>query len=102
MQLIAQIHPDKEVRDHYLTVLATGIYGKVIQHFFIAKGVGGNGKSVINSLMMRCVGKYGYCRYIILFIEAFFFLVVRQIVANVLLHTKGALNNISLELSIHL
>ncbi len=60
MQLIAQIHPDKEVRDHYLTVLATGIYGKVIQHFFIAKGVGGNGKTVINSLMMRCVGKYGY------------------------------------------
>ena len=35
-------------------------------------------------------------------IESFFSLVVRQIVANALLHTKGALNNISLELSIHL
>ena len=60
MELLEQIHTDEAVREHYLTVLATGIYGKVIQHFFVAKGIGGNGKSVINSLMMRCVGKYGY------------------------------------------
>ncbi len=32
----------------------------VIQHFVVAKGKGGNGKSVINSLMMRTVGNYGY------------------------------------------
>ena len=59
-QLIEQIHPNRDVREHYLTVLATGLYGKVIQHFFVAKGVGGNGKSVLNSLMMKSVGKYGY------------------------------------------
>ena len=58
--LFNEIFPDSEMRDFYLQVLSTGIYGKVIQHFFVAKGGGGNGKSVINSLMMRAVGDYGY------------------------------------------
>lgn len=64
MRVMEQIHPNKNIRDHYLTVLSTGIFGRVVQHFFVAKGVGGNGKSVINSLMMRTVGSgagnYGY------------------------------------------
>jgi len=60
LQLLKKIFPSKEIRDFYLQVLSTGIYGKTIQHFFVAKGVGGNGKSVINSLMMKCVGNYGY------------------------------------------
>ena len=64
MKVMEQIHPNKNIRDHYLTVLSTGIFGRVVQHFFVAKGVGGNGKSVINSLMMKTVGSgagnYGY------------------------------------------
>lgn len=59
-KILDTIFPRKEERDFYLQVLSTGIYGKVIQHFFVAKGVGGNGKSVINGLMMKCVGNYGY------------------------------------------
>jgi phage/plasmid-associated DNA primase len=60
MRILDTIFPIKEERDFYLQTLSTGIYGKVIQHFFVAKGVGGNGKSVINGLMMKCVGNYGY------------------------------------------
>ena len=60
LRILDTIFPIKEERDFYLQVLSTGIYGKVIQHFFVAKGVGGNGKSVINGLMMKCVGNYGY------------------------------------------
>ena len=60
MRILDTIFPIIEERDFYLQTLSTGIYGKVIQHFFVAKGVGGNGKSVINGLMMKCVGNYGY------------------------------------------
>ena len=58
--LLPQIFPKAESRKLYLMLLATGLFGKVIQHFFIAKGVGGNGKSVIDSLMIRTGGNYAY------------------------------------------
>ena len=58
--VIDKIFPNKNVKKHYLTVLATGLFGKTIQHFFIAKGKGGNGKSMLDSLMMRTIGEYGY------------------------------------------
>ena len=58
--LLSQIFPDPELKDFYLECLSTRMYGETIQHFIIAKGVGGNGKSVINTLMMESVGNYGY------------------------------------------
>tara|TARA_R100000951_G_scaffold2414_1_gene3799 strand:+ start:1406 stop:4096 length:2691 start_codon:yes stop_codon:yes gene_type:complete len=60
LKLIDTLFTDKVMRDFYLQVLSTGIYGKVIQHFFVAKGGGGNGKSLINSLMMTTLGEYAY------------------------------------------
>ena len=60
LKLIDTLFIDKDMRDFYLQVLSTGIYGKVIQHFFVAKGGGGNGKSLINSLMMTTLGEYAY------------------------------------------
>ena len=60
LKLFDTVFTDKVVRDFYLQVLSTGIYGKVIQHFFVAKGGGGNGKSLINSLMMTTLGDYAY------------------------------------------
>lgn len=58
--LIDTIFTNPEVKDYYLTILATGLYGQQIENFFIATGTGGNGKSLINALMMECVGSYGY------------------------------------------
>ena len=59
-KLIDTILPDPEVKNYYLTVLSTGLYGQQIENFFVATGTGGNGKSLLNSQMMETVGDYGY------------------------------------------
>jgi phage/plasmid-associated DNA primase len=58
--LIATIFQDEELRNYYLTSLATGMCGLQIENMFIATGVGGNGKSLINSLTMASLGNYAY------------------------------------------
>lgn len=58
--VIYQIFSDPHVKKYYLTMLSTGLYGTVIQHFVVAKGVGGNGKSMLNGMMMKTIGEYGY------------------------------------------
>ena len=59
-EILKQIFPDPEIRQHYLIVLSTGLFGRTIQKFFVAKGVGGNGKSMLDSMMMQTIGEYGY------------------------------------------
>jgi len=58
--VINSVFPNTEVKDYYLTYLATGLSGIHMEEFMIATGVGGNGKSMINGLMMDTVGEYGY------------------------------------------
>jgi phage/plasmid-associated DNA primase len=60
MELINTIHRNPNIRDYYLTILATGLCGLQLQKFIVATGTGGNGKSIINSLTLDCVGDYGY------------------------------------------
>ena len=60
LKLIDTIFPDKRIRDYYMTALATGLSGRQQEHLFIATGVGGNGKSLINGLMLTAMGRYGY------------------------------------------
>lgn len=60
LKLIDSIFPDKKIRDYYLTALATGLSGRQQEHLFIATGVGGNGKSLLNGLMLTAMGRYGY------------------------------------------
>ena len=57
---INTIFPNPEIKIDYLTVLATGLCGFQIENLFVASGGGRNGKGVINSLMMKTVGDYGY------------------------------------------
>ena len=59
-ELIDTIFPDKEVKEYYLGILSTGLCGLQIENCFIATGSGGNGKSLINSLMMKTGGEYAY------------------------------------------
>lgn len=49
-----------DVRDYYLTFLSTGLFGETLQYFHILVGSGGNGKSILSSLVMSCCGNYGY------------------------------------------
>jgi phage/plasmid-associated DNA primase len=58
--LINTIFPDQELKEYYLSILATGLCGLQIENCFIATGTGGNGKSLINSLMMKTAGQYAY------------------------------------------
>lgn len=58
--IIDTIFPNADVKKYYLTALSTGLYGEHIEKLFVANGTGGNGKGLINSLMMDCVGTYGY------------------------------------------
>ncbi len=58
--LLSSIFPDVEVKNHYLEIMATGLCGLQIEKMFIGSGKGGNGKSLLSSLMMRTVGNYGY------------------------------------------
>jgi len=59
-EILDSILPIKAVRFYYLTALSTGLFGQQIQKIFVASGIGGNGKSVLNGLMMSAVGDYGY------------------------------------------
>jgi phage/plasmid-associated DNA primase len=59
-KLLDQIFPNPKIKDHYLTILATGLWGKQVEKIFNATGAGGNGKGVINELMMEAIGDYGY------------------------------------------
>lgn len=58
--IIDTMFPDATVKDHYLEILATGLCGLQMEKCCVATGCGGNGKSLINSLMLKTCGKYGY------------------------------------------
>lgn len=60
MEFIDKIFPDQDIKNYYLAVLATGMCGIQIENVFIATGSGGNGKGVMNSLMLMMSGEYGY------------------------------------------
>ena len=58
--IMQSIFPDKAVRDYYLSVLATGLSGIRMENIFISTGSGGNGKSLVNGMMMETLGEYSY------------------------------------------
>ena len=58
-EILAMIIPNEEERTYILTFIATGLVGVQIQQFLSLMGVGGNGKSMIVSLMTKAVGDYG-------------------------------------------
>ena len=57
--LIKSIMPIKDERELLLQVLCTGLDGKCLEKFVIFNAGGGNGKGVINDLMLKAVGNYG-------------------------------------------
>ena len=40
--------------------MATSLFSIAIERFIIANGAGGNGKGVINELLVECLGNYAY------------------------------------------
>ncbi len=59
-RIIKTIFPDKDYRDTYLHILATGLCGFNPEKFVIANGGGRNGKGVINELVETTLGQNYY------------------------------------------
>ena len=60
LELFKKIFPDDEILKYYLHLMATCMYGIPIEKFFLANGGGGNGKGVINELLVELLGNYAY------------------------------------------
>ena len=56
---LAQVFPDREIREYVITMLGSIMEGRNPQEqFYIWTGVGGNGKSKLLELFEMCAGKY--------------------------------------------
>lgn len=60
MKVIETIQPDKEVRDYLLKAYYGGMLGIQDRGVKILTGKGGNGKSVLDELVMNMLGGYAY------------------------------------------
>ena len=58
INIINDIHPDLEVQQLYLQVLASGLDGRAYQKLFLFNGQGGNGKGLTGALMDKTLGDY--------------------------------------------
>ena len=58
-KLLIQIMPIETERETFLDILASGIDGRCPEKFIVFNGGGGNGKGVIDDLMLKMMGNYG-------------------------------------------
>ena len=58
--MLAQIQPERAVRDFLLRLLSTGLEGKTLQKIVIFYGAGANSKSTLNEIMHNTLGDYAY------------------------------------------
>jgi phage/plasmid-associated DNA primase len=56
--LIEQIHHDKDNRRCYESIIATSLEGKTLEKFIVFNGKGGNGKGLLNELLIATHGSY--------------------------------------------
>jgi phage/plasmid-associated DNA primase len=59
-KILDKIFINKEERELYLIILATGLYGQTLEKFILANGDGRNGKGFLNEFAQNMVGNYGY------------------------------------------
>jgi len=57
--LIISIMHIKDERDLFLQIMCTALDGKCLEKFVIFNGGGGNGKGVIDDLLLKALGNYG-------------------------------------------
>ena len=57
--LIISIMPIKEERETFLQILSTTLEGRCLEKFILFNGGGGNGKGLINDLLLNMLGNYG-------------------------------------------
>jgi len=57
--LISKIMPIPEERKLYLQILCSALNGKCLEKFIVFNGKGGNGKGLMNDLLLKFLGDYG-------------------------------------------
>jgi len=57
-KLIELVMPIEAERKAYLQILSTALSGKYLEKFIIFNGSGGNGKGMINDLLLLALGDY--------------------------------------------
>ena len=58
-KLLKEIMPDNNERELYLQILSTSMSGESVENFVIFNGKGGNGKGMIDDLLLKALGNYG-------------------------------------------
>jgi phage/plasmid-associated DNA primase len=58
MDCYTKIFPDKELRDYFFKIIATGLSGRAIEKFFVFNGAGRNGKGLTNEFAEKVFGSY--------------------------------------------
>jgi phage/plasmid-associated DNA primase len=58
-KLIEQIMPNKEERNLYLQILCSTLDGRCVEKFIIFNGEGGNGKGMMDDLLLCALGNHG-------------------------------------------
>ena len=59
-ELVTKIFPNPEIRKSYLSIMYSCLLGYTKDKFVIANGSGGNGKGVINELLLHMLGDYAF------------------------------------------
>jgi len=58
--IIKQIMPVEDERELYKILLSTALEGRCLEKFIIFNGQGGNGKGLMNDLLIAALGKYAF------------------------------------------
>lgn len=56
--ILGQIFPDEDVRNYVMKIFASGMYGRLLEKFFIFNGEGRNGKGLMDTFMKHTLGDY--------------------------------------------
>lgn len=59
-KLLCQIQIETEIRNFYLDIYCSGLWGITLQYYIIFNGSGSNGKSMMDDLILKCFGNYGH------------------------------------------
>jgi len=57
--LINSIMPIEEERKLFLQILCTSLEGRCLEKFIVMSGTGGNGKGMINDILLKAIGNFG-------------------------------------------
>jgi len=59
-KMLKEVHIDEEIRNFYLDIICSGLWGTTLQHYIIFNGSGSNGKSVLDDFILKAFGNYGH------------------------------------------